>query len=96
MEAIDAGSQEFKALTAYANDTHGVTHSHMKINIQHAYRVERRAYILSQVLVKTLMSFSCRESETEAWHRQEHHKLEDGRRMLLWHGSRTTNFAGTL
>ncbi|EIM92706.1 PARP-domain-containing protein [Stereum hirsutum FP-91666 SS1] len=77
MEPINADSQEFKALNAYANDTHGVTHSHMKINIQHAYRVER-------------------ESETKAWHQGGHNKLEDGNRMLLWHGSRTTNFAGIL
>ncbi|TFY57593.1 hypothetical protein EVG20_g8485 [Dentipellis fragilis] len=37
-----------------------------------------------------------REEETQGWIAAGHHKLEAGRRMLLWHGSRSTNFAGIL
>ncbi|KAF8954823.1 poly polymerase catalytic domain-containing protein [Flammula alnicola] len=37
-----------------------------------------------------------RAGETEAWHAKGHEKLGDGERLLLWHGSRTTNFAGIL
>lgn len=35
-----------------------------------------------------------RQSETEAWEKAGYDKLGDGDRLLLWHGSRTTNFAG--
>ncbi|KAJ6628417.1 PARP-domain-containing protein [Mycena sp. CBHHK59/15] len=37
-----------------------------------------------------------RESETAAWVRAGHDRLDDGERLLLWHGSRSTNFAGIL
>ncbi|EPQ61114.1 PARP-domain-containing protein, partial [Gloeophyllum trabeum ATCC 11539] len=37
-----------------------------------------------------------RQSETEAWHNAGFDKLEQGKRRLLWHGSRSTNFAGIL
>ncbi|KAI3622559.1 poly-ribose polymerase [Moniliophthora roreri] len=37
-----------------------------------------------------------RGSETEAWKKAGFDKVEDGERMLLWHGSRSTNFAGIL
>lgn len=37
-----------------------------------------------------------RESETAAWNDSGFDKLNDGERLLLWHGSRTTNFAGIL
>jgi len=35
-----------------------------------------------------------REAETSAWLAKGYDKLAPGDRMLLWHGSRTTNFAG--
>jgi poly [ADP-ribose] polymerase 2/3/4 len=35
-----------------------------------------------------------RQTETEAWTKAGYDKLGDGDRLLLWHGSRTTNFAG--
>jgi len=35
-----------------------------------------------------------REGETSAWLAKGYDKLPAGDRMLLWHGSRTTNFAG--
>ncbi|RDB29175.1 Poly [ADP-ribose] polymerase 2 [Hypsizygus marmoreus] len=37
-----------------------------------------------------------RQSETAAWNAKGYGNLQDGERLLLWHGSRTTNFAGIL
>ncbi|KAL4069316.1 poly polymerase catalytic domain-containing protein [Scleroderma citrinum] len=37
-----------------------------------------------------------RESETNAWTAAGFDRITPGNRMLLWHGSRTTNFAGIL
>jgi poly [ADP-ribose] polymerase len=36
-----------------------------------------------------------RHGESEAWNNGGYDKLEDGERLLLWHGSRSTNFGGT-
>ena len=41
MEPITRSSKEFKALQAYTKDTHGATHQHYKVDVLHAYRVER-------------------------------------------------------
>ncbi|KAG6859769.1 hypothetical protein C0991_012596, partial [Blastosporella zonata] len=40
MQPIQAGSNEFRTLEAYARDTHGATHRHMQVTITNAYRVE--------------------------------------------------------
>lgn len=37
-----------------------------------------------------------RQDETDAWVKAGFDGLKDGERMLLWHGSRSTNFAGIL
>ncbi|KAI0089798.1 poly polymerase catalytic domain-containing protein [Irpex rosettiformis] len=37
-----------------------------------------------------------RQDETDAWIKAGNDNLSDGERLLLWHGSRTTNFAGIL
>ncbi|THH00346.1 hypothetical protein EW026_g2179 [Hermanssonia centrifuga] len=37
-----------------------------------------------------------RQDETDAWMKAGNDSLKDGERLLLWHGSRTTNFAGIL
>ncbi|KAJ6569595.1 PARP-domain-containing protein [Mycena capillaripes] len=37
-----------------------------------------------------------RAGETAAWTKAGYGKMEDGERLLLWHGSRSTNFAGIL
>lgn len=37
-----------------------------------------------------------RQHETEAWLKAGFNKIPDGDRLLLWHGSRTSNFAGIL
>ncbi|THU87772.1 PARP-domain-containing protein [Dendrothele bispora CBS 962.96] len=77
MEPLDHKSKEFEVLAAYARDTHGHTHSHIKANVKQIYRVERG-------------------SETDAFTKAGYDSLPDGERMLLWHGSRSTNFAGIL
>ena len=77
MTPISRKTKEFKGLERYPQDTHGATHSHYKVQIQNAYRVERQ-------------------DETDAWLKAGFDKTKDGDRLLLWHGSRTTNFAGIL
>lgn len=77
MEPLARDSQEFITLEAYARDTHGATHSHIHVKVQHIYRIERPG-------------------EQERWEQGGFHEVEDGERLLLWHGSRTTNFAGIL
>ncbi|KAF5392567.1 hypothetical protein D9757_002114 [Collybiopsis confluens] len=37
-----------------------------------------------------------RGAETDAWNEAGYDSIPDGERMLLWHGSRSTNFAGIL
>ncbi|KAJ7642302.1 PARP-domain-containing protein [Mycena rosella] len=37
-----------------------------------------------------------RAGETDAWKKGGYHNMADGERLLLWHGSRSTNFAGIL
>ncbi|KAK0506495.1 poly polymerase catalytic domain-containing protein [Armillaria luteobubalina] len=37
-----------------------------------------------------------RPGEQERWEQGGFHKVDEGERLLLWHGSRTTNFAGIL
>ncbi|KAH9855747.1 poly polymerase catalytic domain-containing protein [Lenzites betulinus] len=47
--------------------------------------------------VEVLQAFRVeREYETEAWTKAGYGSMPDGERLLLWHGSRTTNFAGIL
>src|ERR1700722_7037590 len=41
MDPIQPGSKEYNALEAYARDTHGETHRHYQVHLQHAFRVER-------------------------------------------------------
>ncbi|SJL05268.1 related to poly polymerase [Armillaria ostoyae] len=77
MEPLARDSQEFMTLEAYARNTHGATHSHIHVEVQHIYRIERPG-------------------EQERWEQGGFHEVDDGERLLLWHGSRTTNFAGIL
>jgi poly [ADP-ribose] polymerase len=92
MEPVKGHSDEFKALETYVRDTHGATHRHLQVKVMHAYRVER--YILRSRQVVPLMHHPCRQAETDAWNNAGYDSLGDGERLLLWHGSRTTNFAG--
>ena len=41
MDVVDPTSSEFGALNRYTQDTHGATHSHYKVKVEHAFRVER-------------------------------------------------------
>jgi poly [ADP-ribose] polymerase len=44
---------------------------------------------------KILQAFRVeRHDEEKSWSEAGHNKLADGERLLLWHGSRSTNFAG--
>jgi poly [ADP-ribose] polymerase len=47
MEPVDQQSKEFGELDDYTQKTHGSTHSHYKVNIKHAFRIER--YVLSHL-----------------------------------------------
>ncbi|KAH9913415.1 PARP-domain-containing protein [Fomitopsis serialis] len=49
----------------------------------------------SQVHVQNVFRVE-RQDETEAWMKAGNDKVADGERLLLWHGSRSTNFAGIL
>lgn len=69
---------EFRALERYALDTHGATHSYYKVQVESIFKIER-------------------EGEKERWEGSEWSKSDVGKnaeRYLLWHGSRSTNFAG--
>ncbi|KAJ3481381.1 hypothetical protein NLI96_g7694 [Meripilus lineatus] len=77
MDVVNPKTAEFKALERYTQDTHGATHSHYKVKVENAFRVERQ-------------------DETDAWLKAGNDSLGEGERLLLWHGSRTTNFAGIL
>jgi poly [ADP-ribose] polymerase len=96
MEPVKANTDEFQCLEAYARDTHGSTHRHYSVNVLNAFRVERSASIGLKLPLDLLINPSCRQGETNAWLNSSYDKLDDGDRLLLWHGSRTTNFAGLL
>ncbi|OSD05602.1 hypothetical protein PYCCODRAFT_1158183 [Trametes coccinea BRFM310] len=91
MEPIPRSSPEFAALVSYAQNTDRTTDSHS------ASASSSRD--LAQQLSKfdVLHAFRVeREHETNAWLKAGFDKLPDGDRLLLWHGSRTTNFVGIL
>src|SRR5260370_40858049 len=71
IEPLDHSSEEFQALEKYAQNTHGETHGHFKLQVEEILRIQRRA-----------------EDKQDL-------PTESGERLLLWHGSRSTNFAGT-
>ncbi|KAI9062257.1 PARP-domain-containing protein [Trametes sanguinea] len=91
MEPIPRSSPEFAALVAYSQNTDCATESHSATT--------GSSRDLAQQLSKfdVLHAFRVeREHETNAWLKAGFDKLSDGDRLLLWHGSRTTNFAGIL
>jgi poly [ADP-ribose] polymerase 2/3/4 len=91
MEPIKRSAKEFTVLEKYAKDTHGATHYHYKVNIDHVFRVERSVIFFS---CHDQVFMDIREFETKAWEKAGFNSLPDGERLLLWHGSRTTNFVG--
>lgn len=67
-----------------------------EFNALEAYTRDTHGSTHNSYKAKVLHAFRVeRQSETDAWMKAGHHKLADGERLLLWHGSRTTNFAGT-
>lgn len=46
MVPVAQGSKEFATLTSYARETHGSTHSHYSVTIEHAFRVKRSVFAL--------------------------------------------------
>ena len=44
MDVVNPKTAEFKALERYTQDTHGATHSHYKVKVENAFRVERCVY----------------------------------------------------
>ena len=95
MDPVDHMGGEFRTLQAYVRDTHGATHRHYGAEVLSAFRVERCVGKLV-VCLREMLTRTRRESETKAWNAAGFGKLGDGERLLLWHGSRTTNFAGIL
>ena len=94
IQPISPASKEFSALATYARDTHGTTHSYYKVSIQTAFRIKRLDSTLEEAECISL-TFNLRKFEDENWSKAGFDKME-GHRMLLWHGSRSTNFAGIL
>ncbi|KAI0641208.1 poly polymerase catalytic domain-containing protein [Trametes meyenii] len=74
-----------------------VAHSSAEFSALQAYTRDTHGATHRHYGVEVLHAFRVeRESETEAWMKAGFGSLPDGDRMLLWHGSRTTNFAGIL
>lgn len=62
-----------------------------------AYARDTHGATHSHYQAKVLNAFRVeRKHEQEAWSKAGYDSLPDGHRLLLWHGSRTTNFAGIL
>ncbi|KAF5377298.1 hypothetical protein D9615_006389 [Tricholomella constricta] len=62
-----------------------------------AYARDTHGATHSHIQVKITNAYRVeRENETEAWNAKQFGNLQWGERLLLWHGSRTTNFAGIL
>lgn len=51
MEVVDPSGTEYQALSAYAKDSHGVTHG-FRFEMLHAYRVERLVGNALRLLLK--------------------------------------------
>ncbi len=94
MDVVNRNSTEFQVLERYTHDTHGATHAHYKVRVENAFRVERYVSLFLPFDRCYILNGLRRQDETDAWLKAGHGKLGDGERLLLWHGSRSTNFAG--
>ena len=70
---LEAGGAEHAMVMSYLANTHAPTHREYRLELEHAWRVEREGD------AERFAPFAA-----------------DTNRQLLWHGSRTTNFAGIL
>lgn len=89
-------SKEWTSIHQYMTGTHGATHGSYTCQLRNLFRVERWAQILLSVFIMLMIGSPPSHGEAEAWEKAGWGKLGDGDKMLLWHGSRSTNFAGTL
>lgn len=84
-------------METYTKDSQGATHGHLSgANVEAIFKVERYSLPFWRSGTYVLMSVGISEGEEELYTKASYDKLEDGNRMLLWHGSRTTNFGGIL
>ncbi|KAI0694469.1 poly polymerase catalytic domain-containing protein [Cerioporus squamosus] len=74
-----------------------IAHSSKEFRALQAYTSDTHGATHRHYGVQVLQAFRVeRESESKAWNKAGYGKAADGDRLLLWHGSRTTNFAGIL
>ncbi|EUC67320.1 poly(ADP)-ribose polymerase PARP protein, putative [Rhizoctonia solani AG-3 Rhs1AP] len=85
IDVVDSNSSEFAAVLKYSQETYNGIGSCYS-NGGHA---QRGANIHALFRVE-------RRGEQERWLSGGWDKVDDGQRLLLWHGSRSTNFAGIL
>ncbi|CUA75523.1 poly [Rhizoctonia solani] len=84
MDVVDSKSSEFATVLKYSQDTYnGIGSCYSNGGNQ------RKASIHALFRVE-------RKGEQERWLSGGWDKVDDGQRLLLWHGSRSTNFAGIL
>ena len=98
MDAIERKSKEFNVLAEYASNTHGATHNSYSVNVLNAFRVRRYVQAWGDEVRFCTDTCYCetRKGEEDLWLGKGFHDLPEGERLLLWHGSRSTNFVGAL
>ncbi|KAJ7226070.1 poly polymerase catalytic domain-containing protein [Mycena pura] len=68
-----------------------------EFDVLDAYVRDTHGHTHGHIRAKITSAFRVeRAAETAAWNEAGHDKLGDGERLLLWHGSRCTNFTGIL
>ncbi|CAE6462858.1 unnamed protein product [Rhizoctonia solani] len=85
MDVVDSKSSEFAAVLQYSQDTYNGIGS----CYSNGGRGQRKANIHALFRIE-------RKGEQERWVGGGWDKVDAGQRLLLWHGSRSTNFAGIL
>uniref|UniRef100_A0ABQ0M6C5 Poly [ADP-ribose] polymerase n=1 Tax=Mycena chlorophos TaxID=658473 RepID=A0ABQ0M6C5_MYCCL len=74
-----------------------VANSSSEFGVLEAYVRDTHGHTHGHIKAKVLNAFRVeRASETAAWTKGGYDRLGDGDRLLLWHGSRCTNFSGIL
>ncbi|KAJ7151580.1 poly polymerase catalytic domain-containing protein [Mycena filopes] len=68
-----------------------------EFSVLEAYVRDTHGHTHGHIKAQVLNAFRVeRAGETLAWQKGGYDKMADGERLLLWHGSRSTNFAGIL
>ncbi|KAJ7171802.1 poly polymerase catalytic domain-containing protein [Mycena crocata] len=74
-----------------------VKRSSAEFGVLEAYVRDTHGHTHSHIKANVLNAYRVeRAGETAAWMKAGYDKMADGERLLLWHGSRSTNFAGIL